>query len=55
MKEFLNEFWKKKNQWQLWFRIALIPFLIPFAIVAELGRKSDSFIEFVDDNTPKPK
>ena len=55
MKEFIVQFWKKKGQWQLWFRVLLIPLLVPFVVIAELGRKSDSFVDFIDNNTPKVK
>ena len=55
VKEFFVLLWKKKGQWQVWLRLSLIPFLLPFAIIAELGRRSEDLIEFFDSNIPKAK
>lgn len=56
MKEFFRQFWKKKNQWQLWFRVlVLVPILIPFVVIADIGRKSDKLVSYIDNNAPKVK
>ena len=53
--EFFKELWEKKAQWQVWFRMVLITLLVPFIIVAVIGKRCDRLVAYIDNNTPKVK